>query len=150
MQTELVLLRQRIKNSCMPLAAVHDLAPGRDRSFQQAELGMRDNQLRVNLLLRSQSGAGWTCAMRAIKAKGARRNFWQADAAVHTGKFLREQNLFPINDGNQYHTISRLQRRLQRIGNALPEIQVNLLWLLRSIFGCDELRPYAIHLIPIR
>src|SRR6266571_7293098 len=88
---------------------------------------MRNNQLRVNLLLRSQSGAGWTCAMRAIKAKGARRNFRQADAAVHAGKFLREQNLFPINDGNQYHTIAQLQRRLQRIGNALPEIPVNLL-----------------------
>src|SRR6185312_4256032 len=105
----------------MPLAAVDDLAPWRNRPLEQAQFGMGDNQFRVDFLLCAQAGTGGTGAMRTVKAEGARRDFGQADVIIDTGQFLRIQNLFTIDNRNQHDATTKFQCRLQRIGETLPE-----------------------------
>ncbi len=95
----------------MPLTAIDDLAPWRNRSFEQAQFGMGHNQFGIDFLLCAQTGTGGTGTMRAVEAKGARRDFRQADVIIGAGQFLGVQNLFTIDDRNQHDTTTKFQGR---------------------------------------
>ncbi len=96
----------------MPLTAIDDLAPWRNRSFEQAQLGMGHNQFGIDFLLCAQAGTGGTGTMRAVEAKCTRLDFRQADVIIGAGQFLRVQNLFPIDDRDQHDTTTKFQGRL--------------------------------------
>src|SRR5581483_12458361 len=102
-------------------------------ALEQAELRMRHNALSIEFHLCSQTCAGRTSTVRAIKAKGTWRDFWQTDTAIDARRLLREQNLFAINDGDQHNTTAQFERRLKRIRNSLPEGWIDvLIWWLHS------------------
>ncbi len=75
-ETEVILVRKCLQNRSVPLTSIDNLAPWHNRSLCQAQFRMRHNQLRIDHLQCSQTSAGRTRAVRAVKAKGTRCNFW--------------------------------------------------------------------------
>jgi hypothetical protein len=63
--------------------------------------------------------------MRAIKAKGVRRDFGQDDLTKNTGRVFREQQLIAPNDRYLYNASAERERRFQRVRHPLAERWVN-------------------------
>src|SRR5579883_3064114 len=131
-KAEIVSLRQRGQDRGMPLAAVDHLAPRGNRALAQTQFGVSYDQFGVDLLLRSQAGAGRAGAVRAVEAEGARRDLWQADAAIDAGRLFRKENFLAIHHFDQHHAVAQLQRRLQRICQSLSEGRINVILCLRQ------------------
>ena len=153
-QAKVMLLRQGLGNCAVPLAIVHLLAPGGNRPIANAQFGMSDHQLGIDLLLRAQTRAGRAGTMRTVEAERARSNLRQTDPAVDAGKLLREENLLTIDNRDQYHPIAQLERRLQRVGHALAKRCIGILFFSRLApfalapgLHIVERRPLGHHLI---
>ena len=63
-------------------------APGFDGPLPQRFAPVGDDQGRFDLQLGAQAGAGRASAVGTVEGKGARLDFGQVDAAMHTGEML--------------------------------------------------------------
>ena len=90
-----VLLSERLEYALVPRACGRLAPPGLDGAVGQAQVRVRDHQLRIDLTLHAQAGAGRASAMGAVEAEVAGRDLAQAEAAVYAGELLGVELLFP-------------------------------------------------------
>ena len=97
-------------------------AHGVQRALPQRQLLIGEENIRADLHQRSQTGAGWARAERAVEGEHAGRKLLDADAAVRAGIVLAEQQLPLIEQVDQHGSAGAVAGGFQRVGEALAEL----------------------------
>ncbi len=72
--------------------------PRDERAVVERERRIRDDEIRVDLLLRAESGAARAGAVRRVEREDARLQLRERDAVVGAGEVLREEQRFAVDD----------------------------------------------------
>ena len=83
-----------------------------------AQPRIREDELFVELHVAAESRADGAGAVGIVEREHARREFRQADAAVHAGKVLAEHQELAIHDLHISDALAELQCRLEGVGQA--------------------------------
>ena len=73
-------------------------AGGFDGSLCNAQIYIRDNQIRVNFLKNAQSRTIFTCSIGVVERKHSRGQLFDGNIMFRTGVFLRKQPCFFAHD----------------------------------------------------
>ena len=85
---------------------------------------VRNDQIRVDLHLHAEAGAGGTGAERAVEGEGARGELLHGYAAVRTGQVLREEHfVFARADIGDHRAAGKRERSFQRVRQAALDVR---------------------------
>ncbi len=99
--------------------------PWNERAFADRERRIGDEEVRVDLLLRSEPGAAWTRAVRRVEREDARLQLGQRDAVVGARELLAEEHRLPVEDVDRHQPVRELRRRLDRLREACSQVRLH-------------------------
>ena len=120
----MVLFRQRFKVHARDAVAAHVVpARGADRTVEQGNALIRDDELGVDLELRAEACARRARAERVVEREHARHQLFDGDAAVLAGVVLRKEDIAVIwQDICKNETARKRRRGLARIRQAVDDV----------------------------
>ncbi len=93
--------------------------PSRECAFIDAQCGVGDHRIGVDLETHAESGARRACAVRVVEREVARCRFLHRDPAVHAREFLGEEHLlhatFGVRRDQQDEPVAQLRRLFERL-----------------------------------
>ena len=95
------------------------LGERRKYTASHGKLRIRQHEFLIEFPMAAKTCAFRAGSVRIVEGEHARRDFRQADAAVHTGKILAEHQKFPVHYLNIDDAFSQLERRFQGIRQTL-------------------------------
>src|ERR1039457_1467105 len=93
--------------------------PGIDSALAQAEIGVDDHQIRVEIHGGADAIAGWAGAGRVVEREQTRTQLGQAHATVGAGEFLREQEIVALEGRDLDQAATQFGGQLDGLGQAL-------------------------------
>ncbi len=99
--------------------------PRDERPLADRERRVRDEQVRVDLLLRPEAGAARARAVRAVEGEDPRLQLRERDAVLGAGEVLREEQLLAVDHVDHDEAVGEAGRGLDRLGEARPEVRLH-------------------------
>ena len=121
-EVEAVGLAEPLEAAAVPAQGRAHALVGQDRALVDRELAVRDDELRVELHLHAEAGAGWAGAVRAVEGEVTRLDLAHRVGrvgGVGASEVLAERLLVAALGREQQDPLAELERLLDGVGDAL-------------------------------
>ncbi len=105
--------------------------PRRERALRDREVGVRHDEVRVDLELRAEPGAALAGALRRVEGENARLELGHRGAALQAGELLRERQRLPRplalarHDLHRHDPVRQRSSGLDRVDEALAHVSAH-------------------------
>ena len=89
-----------------------------DAALRERELSIGNHKVGIDLQQGAEARACRTCAEGIVERKHARRELFDADAAIRAGVVLRKEHLFAVHHRDDREPVAETERGLKRVRQA--------------------------------